>query len=150
MNADAPEFSITRTLDAPQEHVWQAWTDPAEFAEWMRPFGVRAETVAIDVRVGGRYRYEMVNEDTHERFPTGGQYLEVEPMDRLVFTWGEPDAQADAAPVITLTLIPHGQHTELVFHMRGHDAKPGDGFIYDGWDQALANLGHHFSGATRN
>lgn len=147
--ANVPQFSITRVLDAPRELVWQAWTDATEFAAWLHPFGVSTDGVSADVRVGGRYRYTMTNDDTGETFPTGGEYLEVEPMDRLVFTWGAPDAPVEGTPVITLTLIPQGERTELVFHLRGHDGQPGDGFIYDGWAEALTNVARHLAGSLR-
>ncbi|WP_243855125.1 SRPBCC domain-containing protein [Diaminobutyricimonas sp. TR449] len=143
---EAPQFSITRVFDAPRELVWRAWTEEAELAQWLHPFGVSTESVSIDVRVGGRYRYTMTNNETGEEFPTGGEYLEVEPIDRLAFTWGEPDAPIDGAPVITLTLIPQGERTELVFHLRGYEGKAGDGFVYDGWDEALTNFGRHLAG----
>ncbi|MFT4125173.1 MAG: SRPBCC domain-containing protein [Gordonia sp. (in: high G+C Gram-positive bacteria)] len=145
---DVPEFSITRLIDAPRELVWQAWTDAAELARRLHPFGVSTDGVAAEVRVGGRYSYTMTNDETGEKFPTGGEYLAVEPIDRLVFTWGDPDAPIDEAPVITLTLRPLGERTELVFHLRGYDGKPGDGFVYDGWDEALTNIGRHLTGET--
>lgn len=144
--SDAPEFSITRVFPARRELVWQAWTDETELAQWLHPFGVSADSVSFDVRVGGRYRYTMTNDTTGERFPTGGEYIEVEPFDRLVFTWGEPDAPVDVAPVITLTLTQQGESTELVFHLRSLEGKPGDGFVYDGWDEALTNFGRHLAG----
>ena len=28
------DVTITRTLDAPRERVWEAWTDPEQVAEW--------------------------------------------------------------------------------------------------------------------
>jgi uncharacterized protein YndB with AHSA1/START domain len=145
---DAPQFSITRTFEAPRELVWRAWTEDAELAQWLHPFGVSTDSVSFDVRVGGRYRYTMTNDETGEQFPTGGEYLALEPIDRLVFTWGDPDAPVEGTPVITLTFIPQGERTELVFHMRGYDGKPGDGFVYDGWDEALTNFGRHLAGET--
>lgn len=145
----APEFSITRTFDASRELVWRAWTDESELAGWLRPFGVSTDSVSFDVRVGGRYTYTMTNDETGEKFPTGGEFLEVEPMERLVFTWGEPDAAVDIAPVITLTFVERGEQTELLFHLRGFDGKAGDGFVYDGWDEALSNLGRHLTGELR-
>jgi len=144
--ADAPEFSITRVFDAPRELVWRAWTEEAELAQWLHPFGVSTDGVSCDVRVGGRYRYTMTNDETGDEYPTGGEYLEVEPTERLVFTWGEPDAPVDGAPVITLTFIPRGERTELVLHLRGWAGEPGDGFVYDGWDEALTNFGRHLAG----
>src|SRR5690625_2185702 len=101
--AKPPEFTIVRTFDAPRELVWRAWTEDTELAQWLRPFGVITDSVSFDVRVGGVYTYTMTNDETDEKFPTGGQFLEVEPMDRLVFTWGEPAASVETTPVITLT-----------------------------------------------
>lgn len=90
----------------------------------------------------------MTNDTTGEKFPTGGEYIEVEPFDRLAFTWGDPDAPVDAAPVITLTLTRYDANTHLLFHLRGLEGKPGDGFVYDGWDEALTNFGRHLAGET--
>ncbi|MGO1912232.1 MAG: SRPBCC family protein, partial [Corynebacterium sp.] len=56
-----PEFTINRTFDAPRELVWRAWTEEKELAQWFRPMGVTTESVSVDLRVGGRYRYTMVN-----------------------------------------------------------------------------------------
>lgn len=142
-----PEFSITRMFDAPRELVWRAWTEEAELAQWLRPFGVSTDNVSFDVRVGGNYAYTMTNDETGETFPTGGVFLEVEPIGRLVFTWGEPGAPVETAPVITLTFTALDAHrTELVFHLRGLEGKAGDGFVYDGWDEALTNFGRHLAG----
>ncbi|MBK0419650.1 SRPBCC domain-containing protein [Leucobacter sp. CSA1] len=148
--AETPGFTITRTFAAPRELVWRAWTDEAELAQWLHPFGVSTDSVSFDVRVGGRYAYTMTNDDTGERFPTGGVFLEIEPIDRLVFTWGEPDAPVEGTPVITLTLAEQGEgRTELVFDLRGYDGRPGDGFVYDGWDEALTNFGRQLAAESR-
>ncbi len=146
MNTRTPEFTILRTFDAPRELVWRAWTEEAELAQWLRPFGVSTDSLSFDVRVGGRYAYTMTNEETGERFPTGGVYLEIEPISRLVFTWGEPGAPVESAPVITLTFTAQGDRTELLFHLRGFAGTPGDGYVYDGWDEALTNLDRHLRG----
>lgn len=146
--AATPEFTITRVFDAPRELLWRAWTEEAELAQWLRPFGVTTDSVSFDVRVGGHYAYTMTNDETGEKFPTGGTFLEVEPIDRLVFTWGEPGAPVETAPVITLTFTAQGERTELVFHLRGYDGTPGDGFVYDGWDEALTNFSRHLAGES--
>lgn len=141
-----PEFTITRVFEAPLELVWRAWTQESELAQWLHPFGVSTHSISFDVRVGGNYTYTMTNDETGERFPTGGVFLEVEPGERLVFTWGEPDAPVETAPVITLTFLEQGDRTELVFHLRGFPGQPGDGFVYDGWDEALSNFGKFLVG----
>jgi hypothetical protein len=58
------DIEITRVFDAPPERVYQAFTDPDQFARWYGPVGfpVRRDTVEVDARVGGRQRFEMVGE----------------------------------------------------------------------------------------
>ena len=135
-----PEFTITRTFNAPRELVWKAWTDKFELARWFHPMGVTAESVSVDLRVGGRYRYTMLNESTGEEYPTGGEYLAINPVEKLVFSWGHPDAPVEGTPVITLDLAERGDTTGMTFHLSGIAGVPGDGHVYDGWDEALTNL----------
>ncbi|MGO1950181.1 MAG: SRPBCC family protein [Mycobacteriaceae bacterium] len=142
-----PEFTINRTFDAPRELVWRAWTEEKELAQWFRPMGVTTESVSVDLRVGGRYRYTMVNDETGEQHPTGGEYLEIVPVERLVMSWGEPEAAVGDAAVITLTFTERGDVTDMLFHLRGFDRRPGDANVYDGWDEALTNLATHLEGS---
>lgn len=140
-----PEFTITRTLDAPRELVWRAWTDPRHLTHWFHPHGVSTPeaSIDVDVREGGRYRYTMIVDETGEEFPTGGVFLEVVPGERLVFTWGGVDDPVEESPVATVTLADAGEGTDLVFRLRGVDAGPGDDDVYDGWSEALTELATH-------
>jgi len=135
------QFTITRVFDAPRETIWRAWTDPDEAPIWWHPRGVTTprETVELDVRPGGRYRYTMVGPDGTE-YPTVGVYREITPPERLVMTWASPDDADDIAPVITIELAEHGERgeqTHMTFHVLGIDAAPGDENVYDGWDSAF-------------
>lgn len=136
-------FTIVRDFDATPEQVWSAWTVADEAARWWHPRGVTTprESVSIDARVGGRYEYTMVNDETGEKYPTVGVYSVVEPFERLVFSWGSPD-DLDDAPIITLTFesVDAGR-TRLTFDLRGAEGHEGDEFMYDGWVDALDVLG---------
>ena len=90
------QFTITRIFDAPRELVWRAWTESADAAEWWHPRGIeiKAGSVAVDARPGGRYAYTMVNPADGAEYPTAGVYREVDPPRRLVFTWASPGARA--------------------------------------------------------
>jgi len=135
------QFTITRVLDARRETVWRTWTDPDEAPYWLHPRNVTTprESVEYDLRPGGRYRYTMISTDGTE-YLTVGTYREVAPFDRLVFTWGSPDDADDSMPVVTLELAEHGasgEQTHMTFHLDGWAGAPGDGFVYDGWSEAL-------------
>ncbi|OUZ07621.1 polyketide cyclase [Aeromicrobium sp. PE09-221] len=140
-----PEFTLTRTLDAPVERVWEAWTDPDQLARWHHPVGVSTprETVRVDLREGGTYSYTMVADETGETYPTGGTYLTVEPPHRLVFTWGAPGDAREDQPVVSLSLSATGDGTELTLNVTGIAGNPGDDGVYDGWNEALDSLETH-------
>ena len=61
---------------------------------------------------------ELLENETGEKYPTGGVFLDVVPFERLVFTWGYPDDPIENSPVVTLTLTAHGDRTEIIFHLR--------------------------------
>jgi uncharacterized protein YndB with AHSA1/START domain len=94
--------------------------------------GRRAQWIEIDAPVGGRYTFTMVNDATGDEVVTGGDYREVVPFERLVFTWGDPDGDPDDTPVVTVTLEPVGERTRMTFDLRGVDGTKGDRSFYDG------------------
>ncbi|MBI2909604.1 MAG: SRPBCC domain-containing protein [Chloroflexi bacterium] len=46
---------ITRTIDAPREVVFKAWTEPERVKRWWRPKDFTSPVNKIDLRVGGEY-----------------------------------------------------------------------------------------------
>ena len=75
-------------LAAPQEHVWEAITDPEKVAQW---FGDEAE---IDLRVNGR---GVMSWKDHGRYAI--RIEEVMPVHRPVWIWvHEPDVAFEEAP----------------------------------------------------
>jgi uncharacterized protein YndB with AHSA1/START domain len=74
------DIEIIRVLDAPPERVYEAFTDPDQFAEWYGPVGfpVHRDTVELDARVGGRQRFAMVSDaDPSMRTGFDGRFIEV-------------------------------------------------------------------------
>jgi uncharacterized protein YndB with AHSA1/START domain len=114
------ELTITRVFDAPRELVWEAWTDPAQFAYW---FGAELEvplsTVSLDVRPGGAWSAPMVAEDGSE-MPFAGLYREVQEPERLVMTFEDAGREVDDdRQVLTVTFADLGGKTEVVLHHAG-------------------------------
>jgi len=66
MTTKVPEktsVEIKRFINAPRDRVYQAWTDPAQLKEWWGPEGVRTRNFTADARVGGKYRWDLFNQD---------------------------------------------------------------------------------------
>ena len=76
-------LAVERTLDAPRDAVWRAFTD--HIAEWWCPRPWSTEIVALDWRSGGRFALTMKDENG-QAYPGDGMLLEVVPAERMVFT----------------------------------------------------------------
>lgn len=57
------EIVITRVIEAPRERVFQAWADPEQITQWFSPKGFKSETLEIDMRPGGRWRFVYIGPD---------------------------------------------------------------------------------------
>lgn len=82
--ADAPEFVISRTVDAPRDLVWKAYTEADRLAQWWGPKGSTLRVLALDVKPGGIFHYSFAYSAGKEMF---GRfvYREIEAPSRLVF-----------------------------------------------------------------
>ena len=91
--ANANEIRITRIYDAPVAAVWDAWTDPAQVAQWWGPRGFSITTHSKDLRPGGTWVYTMHGPDGTD-WPNFTRYHEVEPRRRLVYDHGASSESA--------------------------------------------------------
>jgi uncharacterized protein YndB with AHSA1/START domain len=85
--------TLTRSFEAPDELVFQAWTDPKLLAQWWGPKGFTNPVCELDLRRGGAIRIEMKSPDGTV-YPMTGAFQEIAKNERLVFTTGAvPDAK---------------------------------------------------------
>jgi uncharacterized protein YndB with AHSA1/START domain len=97
------EIEIRRRLPAPIAEVFRWWTDPELLREWMSPMGsVDAE---VDLRVGGALR--IVMKGAGVLIEHVGEFVEIEPPRRLVFTW-KSEYTGGQPSLVTLELEPEG------------------------------------------
>lgn len=109
------EVVLVRVLDAPREAVFAAWVDAEAFCRWFGPDGFTCTVREMNVRPGGRARFDMVGADG-TLYTNRFDYLEVVPSERLVMDHGSDvdddparfrvtitlDEQADGKTVLTL------------------------------------------------
>jgi uncharacterized protein YndB with AHSA1/START domain len=79
------ELVLTRLLDAPRDKVYQAWTQPEVMKRWFAPKPWTTPKAELDLRVGGGNAIVMADE-TGTEYPNRGQYLEIVPNEKIVFT----------------------------------------------------------------
>jgi uncharacterized protein YndB with AHSA1/START domain len=81
------DLVLERTLDAPRELVWDAYTDPEHLKRWFAPKPYEIKECELDLKPGGIFRIWMIGPDG---FDTGhgnaGCVLEVVAGEKLVWT----------------------------------------------------------------
>lgn len=88
MNTSEREVIITRTVKAPRALVFNAWTDPVHLEHWCGPDGFVTNTISVDFRVGGQWKFTMTGPDGTV-FPNLVMYEEISPVERIGHDHGE-------------------------------------------------------------
>ena len=118
-------------IDAPPDVIFKFFVDPEHMVRWK---GVEA---MLDPRPGGLYRVNVTG--THV---ARGEYLEVSPNERVVFTWGwegEGNPVPPGASTVEITLVPDGASTIVRLRHHGLPGGPEDRHA-EGWEHYLARL----------
>ena len=129
---------LRRTLKAKRERIFRAWTQPEVMARWFFPGEGWTCDVSSDLRVGGLWQALMRDAQggEHNQF---GEYREVVPESRLVFTWNCPDLGVHGS-VVSVELRDADGGTELTLtHELPPDPKVRSGHE-EGWQGCLGNL----------
>ena len=127
VDSDALEHEVR--IAASRETVFGYFTDAGKMTLWK---GMRAD---LDARPGGVYRVDINGRDVAR-----GEYLEVVPFSRVVFTWGwEASPLPPGSTTVEVTLTEDGGHT--VVRLRHLGLPPAQTKIHrDGWDHYLPRL----------
>jgi uncharacterized protein YndB with AHSA1/START domain len=137
-------LAIKRVLDAPREAVWREWTTPEAFADWYG--GTEAEipvdTVEMDVRPGGSWKATMYAGPQRREIQWEGEYLEVQPPERLVFTVTDQPGEDGFRDRITVVLIElENDRTEMRMTQTGGGLPPeGYKAAKAGWGKFLDRM----------
>lgn len=133
-------LTMARTFAAPRERVFGMLTEPAEVARWWGPVGFTMPEVRVDLRVGGGYRFTMQPPEG-DRFHLTGEFREVDPPARLVYTfrYEEPTAD-DRETVVTVTLAADGGHTVVSLDQDGFATQERVALHRDGWTDSFDRL----------
>ncbi|MEL6557775.1 MAG: SRPBCC domain-containing protein [Bacteroidota bacterium] len=76
-------LTIKRTLKAPVQLVWEAWSEPGHIVKWWGPQGMETKVNKHDFRVGGEWNYSMEMPDGNQ-FVAEGVYKEIEHLRKII------------------------------------------------------------------
>jgi uncharacterized protein YndB with AHSA1/START domain len=87
------QIQITRTLPAPVEVVWDAWTNPDHLIHWWAPDGVTTTIKRMVVKEGEEWLLVLHGADG-KTFPNRSIYREIVPLRKIVFDHFNPGFKA--------------------------------------------------------
>ena len=135
---------VQRSLAAAPEKVFAAWTDPHLLAQWWGPPGHTVASVEIDLRVNGRYRIGLQQPDQPPFF-VSGTYQQIQPPEKLVFTWRWERSDMDIGQsLVTVEIRGDGRHTNLIL-THAQLPEPAQAAHRQGWQGILDKLVSFFN-----
>ncbi len=130
---------------APPETLYRAWTDPDIVMKWFGPAPNTLHSASIDLRPGGTWRF-LKSGEAEKTSGFEGEYVEIEPGLRLVFTWiqifDDPNGKRQSGPAsrVEVSFTSRGKGTNVrVVHSAVHDEDTRNGFSR-GWNTAFNTM----------
>jgi uncharacterized protein YndB with AHSA1/START domain len=126
------DYVMERTFAASPERVFEAYSDPAQVAQW---WGLRDSTTTVeanDVRPGGAWRF-VQRDAAGNAYEFYGEYLEVVPNEKIVYTF-EFAGFPGHVVTDTITFACEGDGTRLIASSKYGSKEELDGMLSSGME----------------
>ena len=133
-------MTLERTIRAPRERVFEAWTTESGLARWSAPEGAEVAEAEVDLRVGGRWRILMRAADGSAAWEAVGVYREITPPGRLVYTHSWATDETPVETLVTVELHEAGEATRVVMLHEGFLTEQARDGHREGWSSCLDRL----------
>ncbi len=157
------EFVISRTLNAPRDLVWKAWTQAEHMKQWFTPKGYTGRIAKMDFRPGGRYLYCLQDPEGKDMWGKM-DYREIQEPERIVYINSFSDAEGNSTRhplspdwplemLSTVTFEEQGDKTLITIHWLPFNATEAEEKIFEegrpsmteGWTGTLDQLEEYLS-----
>jgi len=139
------EMTLTRTINAPREMVFKAWTDPEQLKKWWGPKGFTNPVCDVESRPGGSILIHMTAPDGIV-YPMDGVFHEIIEPRKIVFTTAALDKNGNRLFEVlnTVTFDEDNGKTKLNLHTAvsniTEEGKPYISGMNEGWNQSIDRL----------
>jgi len=127
---------VTKVINASREELFEAFTNPEIMSKWFYPEDDMSVEVNNTFHVGGGYTLKM-HSKSGDLYTHIGEYKEIIPLEKLVFTWNSDFVQNT---VVTVTFSEMESGTEVTI---SHDLLPAGEMTENhrkGWGGCLSRL----------
>ncbi|MDE1992149.1 MAG: SRPBCC family protein [Rhizobiaceae bacterium] len=131
---------LHRVLATRPEKIYRAFIEADALAKWLPPNGFACTVHSLEATVGGTFRMSFRNFTTGKSHAFGGEYVELVPGERVVYTDKFDDPNLPGEMKVTVTLKKVSVGTEVEITQAGvPDIIPPEA-CYLGWQESLKNL----------
>lgn len=116
------EIVISRTIKAPRQLVWEAWTRPEHLAHWWGPEGFGITLQQFELKTGGVWEYMMHGPDGTD-YPNRNVFIDVREPERLVYAASDGEADSPGQFESTVTFEEKGGQTFITLRMLFNSAE---------------------------
>ncbi|MBC9914589.1 SRPBCC family protein [Chitinophaga varians] len=161
-NSNNQDTFISRIINAPQELVFDAWTQEEHLQHWYAPKGCVVQFAQVDIRPGGGFLSCIRNPDgPYKNCWCKTTFLEITRPEKIVCTLQVADANGNPitsreagmdpdwpdATILTVTFTPEGNKTLFTLHQTVNMALAKKTGAYPSWEQMLDILEAHLQPA---
>lgn len=100
----ASTIRLHRVLRANPERVYRAFLNPEAMAKWLPPHGFTGAVHEMNAEVGGTYKMSFTNFSSGNSHSFGGEYVELAPSEKIVYTdrFDDPNLPGEMRTTVTL------------------------------------------------
>lgn len=132
-----------REFAAPQELVFNVLTKAEHLAKWQIPKNMEVNAVETDLVVGGKYKVSMHSPEQGFNFELFGEYKEIDPPNKIVYTQNVPGSEPMST--ITITLSQDSHMTQMVFKQTDIASKQMRDHGLNGWAPVFDRLAEYIN-----
>ncbi len=131
---------LHRVLATKPEKIYRAFVEADALAKWLPPNGFTCTVHHLEGKAGGKFKMSFRNFTTGKSHSFGGEFLELVPRQRLLYTdrFDDPNLPGEIRVTVTLKQVSVGTEVNIV--QEGiPDLIPVEA-CYLGWQESLRNL----------
>lgn len=142
-------INASKTVKAPVEALYKAWTDAEQLKQWWKPMGLSLKEVENELNEGGKISYGFEGEEGTSLTITGS-YQEVQPQERLVYTWNWklPDDKMNSAYKLEVTFSSADEGSSISITQHEDAAEESVKPKASAWDEELNHLASFLESGT--
>lgn len=136
------DLYITRAFDAPLDVVWRFWTEPERLAQWFGPTSTHVDpaTVKIELRAGGSWDLDMVDNENGAHYPVRSTLRVVKEREYLEgVIAGESSSGPTGDVVLRVWFHDHGDKTRITLH-QGPFTEEFRDMTGAGWEESFQKI----------